>query len=52
LDAAFHWAFASLERRDPLMLGHLWGDSFARMREDPRFADLLAMTRINGRALA
>jgi serine/threonine protein kinase/Tfp pilus assembly protein PilF len=46
LDAAFHWAFASLERRDPLILGHLWGDSFARMREDPRFADLLAMLRI------
>jgi TolB-like protein/Tfp pilus assembly protein PilF/predicted Ser/Thr protein kinase len=48
LDAAFHWAFASLERRDPLMLGHLWGDSFARLREDARFADLLAMLRING----
>ena len=46
LDAAFRWAFASLERRDPLILGHIWGDSFARMREDPRFADLLAMLKV------
>jgi serine/threonine-protein kinase len=46
LDAAFHWAFASLEHRDPLILSHIWGDSFARMRDDPRFADLLAMLRI------
>jgi TolB-like protein/Tfp pilus assembly protein PilF len=52
LDAAFHWAFDSLERRDPLMLGHLWGDSFAPMREDPRFADLLAMLKMNGRVPA
>jgi TolB-like protein/Tfp pilus assembly protein PilF/predicted Ser/Thr protein kinase len=52
LDAAFQWAFASLERRDPLMLGHLWGDSFARMRKDPRFADLVAMLKMNSRALA
>jgi serine/threonine protein kinase/tetratricopeptide (TPR) repeat protein len=46
LDAAFRWAYASLERRDPLILSHIWGDSFAGMREDPRFADLLAMLRI------
>jgi serine/threonine protein kinase/tetratricopeptide (TPR) repeat protein len=46
LDAAFHWAFASLEHRDPLILSHIWGDSFARMRTDPRFADLSAMLRI------
>lgn len=47
LDAAFGWAFASLEHRDPLILAHIWGDSFARMRTDSRFADLLAMLRID-----
>ena len=48
LDAAFHWALASLERRDPLIVSHIWGDSFARMREDPRFMDLLTMLKIDG----
>lgn len=52
LDAAFGWAFTSLERRDPLMLGHLWGDSFAAMRGDRRFADLLAMLKMSGRTRA
>ena len=45
-DAAFRWAFASMEHRDPLILSHIWGDSFAGLRPDPRFADLLAMLKI------
>ena len=50
LDSAFHWAFASIEHRDPLILSHIWGDSFAHMRTDQRFGDLLAMLRIDDRA--
>jgi serine/threonine-protein kinase len=46
LDAAFHWATESLERRDSLMVSFIWSTSFALLRQDPRFYDILKMLKL------
>jgi serine/threonine protein kinase/tetratricopeptide (TPR) repeat protein len=48
-DAAFRWAAESFEHRDPIMLSFLWGSSFDKLRDDPRFRDLLRMLKMEDR---
>jgi tetratricopeptide (TPR) repeat protein len=47
LDAAFRWAAESIERRDPIMVSFIWSSSCGPLRQDPRFANLLATMKIN-----
>jgi serine/threonine protein kinase/Tfp pilus assembly protein PilF len=51
-DQAFSWAAESIEHRDPIMLSFIWSSSFDPLRDDPRFADLLRMLKIEDRSLA
>jgi serine/threonine protein kinase/tetratricopeptide (TPR) repeat protein len=51
-DAAFRWAEESIQHRDPIMLSFLWSSSFDALRDDPRFAGLLRMLKIEHRGLA
>jgi tetratricopeptide (TPR) repeat protein len=48
-DEAFRWAAESFEHRDPIMLSFLWGSSFDKLRDDPRFRDLLKMLKMEDR---
>jgi hypothetical protein len=48
-DEAFRWAAESFEHRDPIMLSFLWGSSFDKLRDDPRFRDLLRMLKMEDR---
>ncbi len=51
-DAAFRWAFESIEHRDPIMLSFLWNSSFDGLRDDPRFAGLLKTLKMEDPRLA
>jgi tetratricopeptide (TPR) repeat protein len=51
-DAAFRWAAESIKHRDPIMLSFLWSSSFDALRDDPRFAGLLKILKIEHRSLA
>ena len=51
-DEAFRWAFESVEHRDPIMLSFLWNSSFDGLRDDPRFAVLLRVLKMEDRRLA
>src|SRR5262249_1341051 len=46
IDAAFHWATLSLERRDSLMVSFIWSTSFDPLRKDRRFADILNLINL------
>jgi serine/threonine protein kinase/Tfp pilus assembly protein PilF len=46
LDAAFHWATVSLERRDSLMVSFIWSTSFDDLRKDRRFARILNLLNL------
>ena len=47
LDAAFHWATVSIERRDSLMVSFIWSASFDPLRKDRRFADILNLLNLS-----
>jgi hypothetical protein len=51
-DEAFCWAAESIAHRDPLLLSFLWGSALVNLRDDPRFAGLLRMLKIEDRMLA
>ncbi|HEV2669389.1 MAG TPA: hypothetical protein VG324_31010, partial [Blastocatellia bacterium] len=46
LDAAFHWATLSLERRDSLMVSFVWSTSSDALRKDQRFAGILRLLNL------
>jgi len=48
-DDAFRWAAESIEHRDPIMVSFIWSRSFDRLRDDPRFEDLLKTLKMEDR---
>ena len=46
-DEAFRWAAESIQHRDSMMLSLVWCSSFDALRDDPRFADLMKMLKID-----